>query len=90
MRGAWHLLIVVTESTYPEMGRRNFQVVEELILCLEQVVCATKIRHDHCVELPSYISIMQRRRTVASVSSGEPENVVLTLWLRDLSALSHR
>lgn len=43
---------------------------------------------DHFVELPSQISIMQRSRTVARVSSGDPIfEVELIIMFRDLRAM---
>jgi len=74
MRGALHLLIVITESTYPNIASRNFQVVvEHSVLGFERIIVwAAEICQSHLVELPSEISIIHRSKTVASVSSGEP------------------
>ena len=73
------------------MARRNFHVVEELFLRLERImVWAAEICHDHLVELPSHVSIIQRRRTAARVSSGEAEHFMLIMSFRELRARARR
>jgi hypothetical protein len=85
MSGAWHLLILVIESAYPKITSKNFHVVEELILRFERMmVWAAEICQLHLVELPSQISIIQSRRTVAMVYSREALDLELISSLRDL------
>jgi hypothetical protein len=69
------------------MARRNFHVVEELIFRPERImVWAAEICHDHLVELPSQVSIIQRMRTAARVSSEEAEHFKLIISFRELRA----